>query len=200
MRELDLAARRFRRAAVVDDVVRGLQARRAIDLRADHLQRFRFWNRVAPHQALELRRLRRVDDEYPIDELAEVRLDEQWNGDERIRSRESRRAWRACGRGSAGAGSLRDCAVWPRLRRPASAAPAGSARPSACSTPGPNSAVTAARPGSPRATTSRATTSVSMSEAPSFTNIAPTSDLPLAMPPVRPTTSRGGPTVASSAM
>src|SRR5688500_20138547 len=65
MRELDLPARRFRRAAVVDDVVRGLQARRAIDLRADHRKRFRLRNRVASHQALELRRLGRVDDEDP---------------------------------------------------------------------------------------------------------------------------------------
>jgi hypothetical protein len=136
MRELDLPARRFRRAAVVDDVVRGLQARRAIDLRADHLQGFRLWNRVAPHQALELRRLRRVDDQYPIDELAEVRLDEQWNGDERIRSRDF---------GELGARAGADqrvqdpfetapfgliCKNQRAQRRPV-AAPAGSARPSA---------------------------------------------------------------------
>src|SRR5262245_33649997 len=84
MRELDLPARRLRRAAVVDDVVRGFQARRAIDLRADHRERLRFRNRIAPHQALELRRLRRVDDEDPIDEVAEIRLDEQRHGHERV--------------------------------------------------------------------------------------------------------------------
>src|SRR5436190_20029995 len=67
MRELDLPARRFRRAAVVDDVVRGFEPRRAIDLRANHGQRFRLWNCIAPHQTLELRRLGRVDDQNPID-------------------------------------------------------------------------------------------------------------------------------------
>src|SRR5687768_1821321 len=54
MRELDLPARCFGRAAVVDDVVRGFQACRAIDLRPQHCQRFRLRDRIAAHQTLEL--------------------------------------------------------------------------------------------------------------------------------------------------
>ena len=85
MQYLDLAARRFRRAAVVDHVVRGLEATCAVDLRAQHCLCFSARNPIAPHQALELRGFRAIDDENAIDELAEARFDEQGHGHERIR-------------------------------------------------------------------------------------------------------------------
>ena len=128
MHELDLPARRFGRAAVVDDVVRGFQARRAIDLRSQHRQRFRFRNRIAPHQALELQRFRAIDDENPIDELAEARLDEQRHGDERVGGGQLRELRARAARESADAGSLRASAASHRRRRRASAARGGSSR------------------------------------------------------------------------
>src|SRR5688572_4699214 len=84
MQRLDLSARRLRRAAVVDDIVRGLEPRRAVYLSAQHLQRLGTRDRVAPHQTLELRGLRSIDDENSIDELSEARFDEQRHGHERV--------------------------------------------------------------------------------------------------------------------
>ncbi len=173
MQQLDLSARGLGRAAVVDDVVRGFQTRRAIDLRAQHRQRLR---------ASESHRV------ASIARAASTPGSRRRESDRRARRSSSRRAMarQRARRATASSASLARVRLPNQrmqnrfelpplrlvLRTRASAAPGGSARRMASTTPGPNSLrLTAAKPGSPRATTSRATTSVSMSVAPSFTNM-----------------------------
>lgn len=63
-----------------------------------------------------------------------------------------------------------------------------SSAPSAVRIPSPKCATRARSPGVPGATTSRAMTSASMMGSPKDARLCETVDLPVAMPPVRPTT------------
>ena len=122
------------------------------------------------HEALELHVLGAIDDQHAIHELAEVGFDEQRHGDDGVRPRALQRASRASARGSAGAGGPRAArrlaaSCEDELAQRGAVQLAGSVQHL-----GPNAARTAARPGSPGATTSRAIRSVSMSAAPSATN------------------------------
>ena len=188
----DLSARVLEVAAVVDHVVRSAQPRRAIGLRGDR-------SASASARGMPSRRIRRSscsarDSRPPATRstsCAEVGLDEQRYRDDRVRPVRARAARAVRARISGMQDALRASALAAASAKITFAhARRGRARRCDASTVGPNAAANApSSAGCPGSTTSRATTSVSMSSRRAPRTASATIDLPLAMPPVRPTRS-----------